>query len=154
MTVDGLQKPELAGVIESHDDSGRLLLMLLHMPLKTANMILEHPPRALEGIIDGKWQIGVALIGLRGARNIDLATVRKRQTDIDLVETAGLMVAAGPFQDNPARRYAAKPLLKLGHVLLNRSTDRRVRVHSLKVNFDRGLHEVLLMPFGPRVSET
>jgi hypothetical protein len=38
----------------------------------------------LESIIDGKCQIGVVLIRRRRTRDIDFATVRKRQMDVDL----------------------------------------------------------------------
>jgi hypothetical protein len=51
--------------------------------------------------------------------DIDFATVREGQTNIDLIETAGPMMAAGPFQHDPASCHPAIPLLQLGHVLLN-----------------------------------
>lgn len=55
--------------------------MVFHLPLQFANMILQLPARPLERIVDGERQVGMPLVGLRGAVDIDFPAVRKRQTD-------------------------------------------------------------------------
>src|SRR3954470_17320695 len=52
--------------------------------------------------------------------------------NIDLIETAGPMMAPRPFQHDPASCHPAIPLLQLGHVLLNRSVDLRCSAHALE----------------------
>jgi hypothetical protein len=114
--------------------------MVFHLPLQFANMILQLPARPLERIVDGERQVGMPLVGLRGAVDIDFPAVRKRQTDIDLVETTFAVMTAGTFQHHSASRHATKTLLELSDVLGNRSLDVRLRIHALKINFDRRLH--------------
>jgi hypothetical protein len=81
----------------------------------------------------------------RGSPDIDFATVREGQTNIDFIKTAGPMMAARPFQHDPASCHPAIPLLQLGHVLLNRSVELRCSAHALE-NVDtaaRSLAETL-----------
>ena len=91
--------------------------MMLHLALQLANLILQLPARPLEGIVDGEVQIGMALIGLRGAVDIDLAAVRKGQADVDLIEPAGSVMTAGRLQHDAARRHATETLLELSNML-------------------------------------
>ena len=52
--------------------------MMLHLSLQLASMILKLPTRPFERIVNREIQIGMALIGLRGAVDIDFPTVWKR----------------------------------------------------------------------------
>src|SRR6516165_8496002 len=70
----------------------RLTLMLFHLPLQATDMILQPSSRMLEGIIDGKPKIGVALVCGRSAADADFATVRERKMNVNLVETADPVV--------------------------------------------------------------
>ncbi len=55
------------------------------------------------------------LVRLRRASDIHFAAVRQRQTNVDLVQAAGLMAVAGTLDDDPARRNAAIARFKLLH---------------------------------------
>jgi hypothetical protein len=57
------------------------------------------------------------------------------------IETAGPMMAAGPFQHDPASCHSAIPLLQLGHVLLNRSVDLRCSAHALEIDLNGRFHD-------------
>ena len=113
---------------------------MLHLSLQLAYMILQLPARPLEGIVDGESQIGMPLVGLRGAVDIDFPAVRKRQADIDLIKSACPVMTAGCFQHHPASRHATKTLFEVGHMLGNGSLDFRTGGHALKFDFSRRLH--------------
>src|ERR1035437_8916343 len=104
--------------------------MMLHLSLQLASMILQLPARPFEGVVDGEIQIGMALIGLRGAVDIDFPSVGKRHADVDLVEPACPVMTARCLQHHPASRYASETLLKIidmrGKRGLDRSEERRV----------------------------
>ena len=53
------------------------------------------------------------------------------------------MMAAGPFQHDPASCHPAIPLLQVGHVLLNRSVDLRSCAHVLEIDLHGRLHGLL-----------
>src|SRR5271163_259456 len=114
--VAGFQETELAGRIEPRHRSDRRAIVLLHQALQPANVILQPPLCALEGVVDGKGQIGVPLVRLRDAADIDFPTVGERQADIHFVESAVLMMATGSLQRDPATRHPAVTLFELGHV--------------------------------------
>jgi hypothetical protein len=61
--------------------------------------------------------------------------------NIDLIETAGPMMAPRPFQHDPASCHPAIPLLQLGHVLLNRSVDLGCSAHALEIDLNGRLHD-------------
>ena len=113
---------------------------MFHLPLQVANLILQLPARPFERIVDGEIQIGMALIGLRGAVDIDFPSVGKRQTDVDLIKPAGAVMTAGRFQHHPACGHATETLLEVGDVLGEVGLDFRPRFHALKFDFDRRLH--------------
>jgi hypothetical protein len=115
--------------------------MLFHLPLQATDMILQPSSRMLEGIIDGKPKIGVALVCGRSAADADFATVRERKMNVDLIETAGPVMPARPLQHDPASGHAAVPPLQLGHMLLDRSADVRCSVHPLEIDFNGRLHD-------------
>ena len=109
-------------------------------PLQLANLILQLPARPFEGIVDGEVQIGMALIGLRGTVDIDLPAVRKRQTDVDLIEAACPVMTRQALSTPPGKplrdRNAAQDLDVLG----KRGLDLRPCFHALIFDFDRRLH--------------
>ena len=80
------------------------------MSLHAADLILQLPARPFEGIVDGEGEVGMSLVGLCGAVDIDFAAVRQRQTNINFVETATAMMVAGRFQRHATRGYAAVTL--------------------------------------------
>ena len=139
-----LQEAELAQLIEPHNGSGWLALVGLHLSLQLADLVLQLSARSLEGVVDRECQVGVPLVHLRGPSDIDLAPVGKLEPDMDLIETAGLMVAAGPFQDHPTGRHATEAALKLFHVLDDTVAKRRARAHALEVDFNRGFHRLFI----------
>src|ERR1019366_5910798 len=114
--------------------------MMLHLPLQVANLILQLPTRPFERIVDGEIQIGMALIGLRGALDIDLPSFGKRQTDVDLIKPAGVVMTAGRFQHHPACGHATKPLLKISNVVGEGGLNLRPRFHALIFDLDWRLH--------------
>ena len=69
-------------------------LDVAHHPV---DLILKLPPRALERVVEREREIGVALVGLRRTPDIDLASFRQSEPDVDLVEPAIAMVAAWAF---------------------------------------------------------
>ena len=88
LSVAGLEEAEIAGRIKPHDRSNRRALMMLHLSLRAANLILELPACVFEGIVEGECQIGMAFVRWRRPFHIDLAAVRKRETNMDLVKSA------------------------------------------------------------------
>lgn len=78
--------------------------MVLHLSLQLANLILQLPARPLERVVDGERQVGMPLVGLRGAVDIDLPAVRKRQTDVDLVESTRLVMTPLVLSARPGKR--------------------------------------------------
>ena len=123
LAVVGFEESELAGWIEPYHRSNRGAFVVLHLSLQLANTILQLSARPLEGIVDSESQVGMSLVGLRGAIDIDFPAVRKRQADIDLIESACAVMTAGGFQHHPASRNATKPLFEVGHMLGNGSLD-------------------------------
>src|SRR6266511_757885 len=93
-----------------------------------------------ESIIDGKPKIGMGLVRRRSAPDVDFATIRERKMDIDLIETAGAVMAARPLQHHPASRHAAIAPLQLGYMLLDGSADIRSSLHALEIDLNRRLH--------------
>ncbi len=61
MTIGGFQESELAGRVDARDGRDRLIFVLFHLPLQAADVILQPSSCMLEGIVDGKPKIGVAL---------------------------------------------------------------------------------------------
>src|SRR5450830_742824 len=82
----------------------------------------------------------MALIGLRGALDIDLPSFGKRQTDVDLIKPAGVVMTAGRFQHHPACGHATKPLLKISNVVGEGGLNLRPRFHALIFDLDWRLH--------------
>ena len=114
---------------------------MLHLSLQLANAVLQLPARPLERIVDGEIQIGMTLIGLRGAVDIDFPSFGKRQTDVDLIKPACPVMTAGCFQHHPACGHATETLLKISDMLGKRGLDLRPRFHALKFDFDWRLHD-------------
>jgi len=59
--------------------------MVLHLPLGAARLILQLPARPLERVVDGEIQIRAPFVGRRGALDIDLAAVGKREPNVDVI---------------------------------------------------------------------
>ena len=74
------------------------------------------------------------------APDIDLLSVRERQADVDLVETAGAVVFARCLHHHPAGGYAPEVILEAGNVLGNNCAQGLARLHSLEVDLDGALH--------------
>ena len=110
LSVAGLEEAELARRIKPDDRSNRRAFVMLHLPLRAANLILELPAGVLESIVEGECQIGIPLVLRRRPSHIHLAAVGKRETNVDLVQTAFAVMLTGPFQHDPARGYATPEL--------------------------------------------
>src|SRR6516164_6247287 len=140
VAIGSFQKTELAGSIEVLDGPDRLTLVMLHLALHSTHMVLQLSSRVLEGIIDGELQIGMALVRRRRTRDIDFATVRKRQMNVHLIETAGAVVPTRRLQHDPAGCYSTATFFQRSDMPLDRSPDIRSRPHALKIDFNRCLH--------------
>jgi len=80
----------------------------------------------------------------RGTLHVHLAAVGKRETDVDLIQSALAVMLTGRFEHDPARCYAAPELFELRHVRRDGVFDVRGPGHALKLDFRRRLH--LLLP--------
>ncbi len=143
-SVAGLEEAELAGRIEPHDRSNRRALVMLHLASGAANLILELSARVLESIIESEGQVGMPLVLGRGTLYVHLAAVGKRETDVDLIQSALAVMLTGRFEHDPARCYAAPELFELRHVRRDGVFDVRGPGHALKLDFRQRLH--LLLP--------
>ena len=117
---------------------------MLHLASGAANLILGLSARVLESIIESKGQVGMPLVLGRGTLHVHLAAVGKRETDVDLIQSALAVMLTGRFEHDPARCYAAPELFELRHVRRDGVFDVRVPGHALKLDFRRRLH--LLLP--------
>ncbi len=149
MPIGGLEESKVPRRIEPHHSPDRLALVLLDMSLQLARMILQPSPRSLEPFIDGKCQIGRALVGRRCALDIDFTFIWKGYLYIDLVEATGAVMTARRLDDNATGGNAAVALLKLGYVLLDRALQLGRTCHALEVDFDERLH--VFLHFAPRM---
>ena len=70
----------------------------------------------LEGIVDRRVNIGVALVGVRLVADIDLLSIRQRQVDMDLEEAAGRVMLPRIFHHYATGRNPAISFLKRRHV--------------------------------------
>lgn len=99
---------------------------------------------AAEGIAHRKMKVSMALIGIRGARNIDLPAVRQFQPDRHEKGRALAVVPVRSLDGHPAGNDAAKPALKLTDVPFDQGP---LRVRALKaeeIHLYGGLHEAVL----------
>ena len=115
--------------------------MMFDLSLQAPGMILEPPTRPFESIVDGEQHIGVSLVGLCRAPDIDFTTVRERQTNVDLIEAACVVSATWTLHDDPARRHTLIALLKLIHMSRDQFPDHGSANHILKFNLHRCFHE-------------
>jgi hypothetical protein len=63
--------------------------MSFRIALHAANVLLQNALGVLESIVDGRMNVGVALVGVRLVADIDLPSIRQREVDMDLEEAAG-----------------------------------------------------------------
>ena len=77
--------------------------MVLHLPLGAARLILQLPARPLERVVDGEIQIRAPFVGRRGALDIDLAAVGKREPNVDVIKTAGFDAAGSDLSPPPGK---------------------------------------------------
>jgi hypothetical protein len=122
MAIGGFEKAELAGGIEPRHGSDRRSVVLFHVALQTADLILQPPAGAFERIIDRKWQIGMAFICFRSARNVNLPAIRQGKPDVHLVQPTGQVMAPRAFEDDATGRQATESLLEIGDMLFDRGT--------------------------------
>jgi hypothetical protein len=106
--VTGLDESELAGGIEPRHRPNRGAFMVLHLSLHLAHTILQLPTRPFERIVDGERQVGMPLVRLCGADDIDFPAVRKRQADVDLVEATCAVMTTGRFSAPPGQPSACR----------------------------------------------
>src|SRR5262249_60796156 len=110
------------------------------MALQPADLILQLPPRPLEGIVESEMSVRMPLVQARRTPDTDLLSVRERQADVDLVEAAVAMVFARRLHHHPAGGYAPEAILEPGNVLGNNRAQGLARLHSLEVDLDGALH--------------
>lgn len=121
--------------------------VLLNVAAHTLDLILKLPAGALEGVVEGEIEVGIALIALRGAADIDLAPFRQGKPHGDLVKTPGTMVVAWRFEGDASGGDAAEPFLELADMLGDGGAQVGAGLHALKVDLNRGFHDFFLPGF-------
>src|SRR5215475_4431607 len=130
--------------VRSLDQALRSSLVRFDMALQPTDLILELSARPLECIVESKMNVRMPLVQAWRAPDIDLLSVRERQADVDLVETAGAMVFARCLHHDPAGGYTPEATLEAGNVLGNNCAQGLARLHSLEVDLDGALHASVL----------
>jgi len=143
LTIARLDESELARRIEPYNRSDGGCLVVLGLPLHTANLILQLPPCVFKGIVDRECKIGVPFVPGRCPLYVHLAAVWKQQPNMDLVKSACSVMLARTFQHNAAGGYAAPPFLKVRHPLYNGLVHLRARLQTLEIDFRCCLHHSL-----------
>ena len=82
------------------------------MALQPTDLILELSTRPLECIVESKMNVGMPLVQPWRAPDIDLLSVRERQADVDLIETAGAVVFTRCLHHYAAGGYAPEAILE------------------------------------------
>ncbi|HLG85406.1 MAG TPA: hypothetical protein VKY22_30775 [Bradyrhizobium sp.] len=85
---------------------------MLDIPAHDPGLVLKLPAGALEGAVDCESQVGISLILLRRAADMNLPAVGQRQTDAHLVLAARLVMIAGSLDDDTSRRDPTKMRLQ------------------------------------------
>ncbi len=116
---------------------------MLHLPLAAARVILQLPARPLERVVDGEIQIRAPFVVRRGVLDIDLAAVGKREPNVDVIKTAGVMPLARTFHHHPASRHPAPALLEPVDMLLDSISYGLGRAQILELDLGRCLHLIL-----------
>jgi hypothetical protein len=116
----------------------------LDVSLQTADLVLQPTAGPLEGIVERKMKIGVALVEMWSASNIDFFPGRKRQSDVDLVKASAEVARAWRLQHDPAGGDAPKAILEGCNPRGNGSAQCFGRLHPLKVDLNGVLHEHVL----------
>jgi hypothetical protein len=111
-------------------------------------LILQLPSGALEGIIDGEGQIGIAFIRLRRTSHMNFATIGQREPNGHLVMTAGLMTIAGTFHNDAASGQPTEAVLQFCKVLIDCGLEFRRGLHTFEFDLGRRLHDHLRPPGG------
>lgn len=145
VAIGCFDEAKLATVVELCDRSDRLLLMLLHRALHAAHLVLQAPPRPLEGVVEREWQVALTFVRRGGARNINLAAVRQHKPNIHFVRAADDMMSTRIFEHNATGGDTTASLLQFGDVLFNCISECARRIESLKIDLDGRLHKVLLV---------
>jgi hypothetical protein len=92
-----------------------MLDIAAHQP----RLILELPAGALECIVDGEGQVGIAFILPRRTSNVNLPIVRQCQPNTHLVLTTGLVMITWTFDHDAGRGDPTKAALQLGDMPIN-----------------------------------
>ena len=127
--------------IEFNHGPNRRAFVMFHLPLQFTDLILQLPACALEGVVDGKIQIGIAFVILRGMANDDLASFGQREPDVDFVQAALLVMSAGGLEHHAACDNPAKPLFQLADMLDDAVTHAGIGGHALKIDLDGRFHD-------------
>ena len=146
------EKSEFTCGIKSHHGSDGLTFVALDHSLHLPRAILKPPTRPLERVIYRERQFGMSFVCLRCPSDIDLAAIRQRQADIDVVLATSLVTLAGTIHDDPACRNAAIALLKLPHMVFDQFLKGRTDNHIPEFYFNRRLHYSLHCIKGVRLS--
>jgi hypothetical protein len=108
--------------------------------LKAADLVLQLPPSAPEGVIHGEKHARVPFILAWRTVDIDFATVRQGQMNPHLEEAACVMMMSGRSQPHVARGYAAEKLLETCHLFGDRAVESLCRLQSMVVYLQLRLH--------------
>src|SRR6516162_8193703 len=120
--------------------------MRFHVALHPPHLVLQTPAGTLERMVHRKWEIGQSLIGRCRAADSDFPSVGQRQMNVDLVEAAAAMMGPGRLDQDAAGGQSAKAALQLGNVLCDSIADGLGRIHPVKFDLYRSLHD------GPRLA--
>src|SRR5262249_6708088 len=105
--------------------------MRLNVTLQTADLVLQPAARPLESIVERKLNVGMALVEVWSASNIDFFSTRKREPDIDLVEASVEVAPARHLEHDPAGGYAREAILERCNPRNNGSAQCLTGLHAL-----------------------
>jgi hypothetical protein len=126
--------------------------MDFHLSLQPAYPILQLSTCPPEGVVNGKAKICVTFVRKRCSADINRAAIRQSESDIDLMESALVVMGTGALEHHAASGYARETLFKFLNMRSDHAVDFRIRIDSLKINFYRRLHVWLQFINLPRVS--
>ena len=118
--------------------------MSFQIALHAANVLLQNALGVLEGIVDRRMNIGVALVGVRLVADIDLLSIRQGEVDMDLEEAAGPAMLPGSF--TTTRQAVIRPYRFSSAATCRAISACNVSLggHALKIDVQRGFHLWLL----------
>jgi hypothetical protein len=135
-----LDEAETGAWVEAENLADGLLLMSFNVLPHETDFVLQLPPCAPEGIVDGKERVRETPVGGRGSSYRNLSTIRQGDADADLVQPTGKVTPARSLQADMARRQPAEEFFQRRDVLADVTFESLAWRGTVKINLDIGLH--------------